>query len=213
MKITRAQLEPFLKRYRTDTLALDIGAGRVSTNHSYTEYFPNRHTVDIDPKRLPDTVADVHKLPFEDASYGVVLATEMLEHCHTPETALREMKRVLKPKGTLILTTRFVYPLHDTPHDYYRFTEYGLRHLFADMDIVELVPETATFSALGALLERIGFQTILRGGKLTKACVYSMAKICTHLNWLIKAEYGDIERSVPASHIMTTGYYIVAQKK
>ena len=213
MKITRAQLDPFLKRYRTEALVLDIGAGKVSTNHSYTEYFPNRHTVDVDPKRLPDTVADVHQLPFQDGSYDVVLATEVLEHCHTPPRALSEMVRVLKSRGTLILTTRFVYPLHDIPHDYYRFTEYGLRHLLSDMDILELTPETETFSALGALLERVGFQTTLRGGKLTKAVVYSVAKILTKLNWLIMSEYGDIGRRTPTSHIMTTGYYVVARKQ
>lgn len=211
-KITRKNLEPFLARHATNDPVLDLGAGNVSTNHSYTQFFPNRHTVDIDPKREPDTVADLHRLPFEDASHNFIVCTEVLEHCHAPERAIAEMHRVLKPGGTLLLTTRFVYPLHDVPHDYFRFTKYGLEHLFRDWDIVELVPETETFSALGALVQRVGFQTTLRGGKFTKLLVYSTAKLLDALNWLLKKEYGDIGRTEPDDHIMTTGYYIAARK-
>ncbi len=213
MKITRKHFDAFLSRYATDERVLDIGAGWVSTNHSYTKYFPNRHTVDIDSSRKPDTVADIHALPFSDSSEGYIVSTEVLEHCHDPKTAIAEIYRVLRPGGTLVLTTRFVYPLHDTPHDYFRFTKYGLQKLFEGWEIVELIPETATFSALGALLQRIGFQTELRGGKLTKAIVYCVAHILQSFDGLIRAEYGDIGRTKADDHIMTTGYYLVARKK
>ena len=36
---------------------------------------------------------------------------------------------MLKPKGKLFLTTNFLYQIHMAPHDYYRFTSYGLEHL------------------------------------------------------------------------------------
>jgi ubiquinone/menaquinone biosynthesis C-methylase UbiE len=212
-KITRKNLSAFLKGYATTELILDVGAGSVSTNHSYTQYFPNRHTIDIDEKRQPDTIGDIHELPFEDNSYGFIVCTEVLEHCHTPQKAIEELYRVLKPGGTLILTTRFVYPLHDVPHDYFRFTKYGLQHLFREWKIIEIVPETNTFSAIGALVQRVGFQTSLKGGKLTKGLLYISAEILDRMNWLLKKEYGDIARTSPDDHIMTTGYYVVAQKE
>jgi ubiquinone/menaquinone biosynthesis C-methylase UbiE len=212
-KITRKKLEKFLEKYKTDDHILDLGAGKVSTNHSYTRYFPNRHTVDIDENRKPDTVADLHKLPFENESYSTIVCTEVLEHCHSPETVLNEMHRVLKLGGTLILTTRFVYPLHDIPHDYYRFTKYGLRYLLSDWNVIEIVPETETFTAIAALVQRIGFQSNLRGGKFTKALLYSGAFILQYMDWLIKSEYGDITKKHTETNIMTTGYYLVAQKK
>jgi SAM-dependent methyltransferase len=189
-----------------------VGAGAVSTNHSYTEFFPNRHTVDLDPKRMPDTVGDIHSLPFHDNEYGTIVCTEVLEHCHTPQKAISELHRVLKPNGKLLLTTRFVYPLHDVPHDYFRFTKYGLSHLFKDWSSVEIVPETKTFSALGALVQRVGFQTELKGGKATKGLLYLFAGLLDRMNWLLKAEYGDIGRTSKDSNIMTTGYYVVARK-
>jgi SAM-dependent methyltransferase len=211
-KITRKNLEKFLAQHATDVLILDIGAGNVSTNHSYTQFFPNRHTVDLDPKRQPDTVGDIHALPFDDNSQEVVVCTEVLEHCHTPQKAIDELRRVLKPGGKLILTTRFVYPLHDVPHDYFRFTKYGLEHLFAGWSAVTIVPETQTFSALGALVQRVGFQTELKGGRLTKMCIYGLAGLLDRLNGLIKAEFGDIGRTTKDTAIMTTGYYVIANK-
>ncbi len=212
-KITRKHLRPFLERYATQKPVLDIGGGRVSSNHSYEDLFPNRHTVDIDPQRLPDTVADAHKLPFDDGSFECVVCTEVLEHLHTPAQAIAEMKRVLVRGGTLVLTTRFVFPIHDAPHDYYRYTKYGLQHLFKEWEMIELIPETKTMSAVGAIIQRVGFQSDLRGGKVSKALLYGLAWSFDHLNGLLKAEYGDIKKDFKENDIITTGYYLVAKRK
>ena len=212
-KITRKHLRPFLERYASDKVVLEIGGGRLSTNHSYQDLFPNRHTYDIDPTRLPDTVGDAHTLTFPDDSFEFILCTEVLEHLHTPYQAISEMRRVLKPGGTLILTTRFVFPIHDAPHDYYRYTKYGLRHLFKDWEIIELTAETKTMSAVGALIQRIGFQTDLRGGKFSKAVLYGLAWAFDHFNGLLIKEYGDIKKKEPDEDIITTGYYMAAKLK
>ena len=211
-KITRKHLRPFLEKYETDKVVLEIGGGRLSTNHSYEDLFPNRHTFDIDPERLPETIGDVHSLPFEDESFEFILCTEVLEHLHTPHQAIAEMKRVLKSGGALVLTTRFVFPIHDAPHDYYRYTEYGLRHLFKDWDIIQLQAETQSFSAMGALFQRLGFQTNLKGGKFTKIILYGFAFLLDRLNWIIKEEYGDITKKSLTKNNFTTGYYIVCSK-
>ncbi len=211
-KITRKHLRPFLQMYATSAQVLEIGGGRVKSNHSYEDLFPNRHTYDIDPKRQPDTVGDAHHLPFSDGSFEFILCTEVLEHLHTPHKAIDEMGRVLKSGGMLILTTRFVFPIHDAPHDYYRYTEYGLRHLFKDWKIIELKAETESFSAIGALMQRLGFQSDLKGGKLTKASLYSLAWLFDRLNSLLKKEYGDIQKHMVTKNNFTTGYYLVAKK-
>ncbi len=211
-KITRKHLRAFLEQHATETVVLDIGAGHVSSNHSYTQFFPNRHTVDIDPARQPDTIGDIHSLPFADASFEVVLCTEVLEHCTEPHTAISELYRVLQPGGKCILTTRFMFPLHDAPHDYFRFTKYGLQHLFRDWNDVAIEAETQTLSALGALFQRLGFQTTLRGGKGTKALVYASAWLLDRLNFLLREEFGNIQKTQSETTIMSTGYYVVAYK-
>jgi SAM-dependent methyltransferase len=212
-KITRKHLRPFLERYARSTQVLEIGGGKVETNHSYEDLFPNRFTIDIDPARKPDVVGDVHALPFADNSYDFILCTEVLEHLHAPHVAISEMDRVLRSGGTLVLTTRFVFPIHDAPHDYYRYTKYGLQYLFRDWDIIELKEETETLSAIGALLQRVGFQTDVRGGKCTKLFLYGLAFLLDKSNALIKNQYGDIRKSAKEHIIMTTGYYVAAKKR
>ncbi len=208
-KITRGHLEKFLERHKSDVRVLDIGSG----GSSYHRFFPNRLSIDIDPARKPDIVADAHNLPFKDGEFELVLCTEVLEHVKDPRKVIGEIGRVLKTGGQVILTTRFVYPLHDTPHDYWRFTKYGLRELFAGWEVLELVAETENFSTIAALLQRICFQSSLRGGKFTKLLIFLKAAVLNHMNWLTKKEFGDIKKSVAEESLMPTGYYIVCKKK
>ena len=68
--------------------------------------------VDINPRniallqqRLPNHTVlegDVEALPFDDASFGTVLCTEVIEHIPDPSAALAEYRRVLQPGGVLI---------------------------------------------------------------------------------------------------------------
>jgi SAM-dependent methyltransferase len=208
-KITRKNLEKFLEKYKTSERVLDIGSG----GSSYHRFFPNRLTVDIDPERKPEIVADAAQLPFKDEEFGVVLCTEMLEHVKNPFAVEKEIWRVTKTGGKLILSTRFVFPLHDTPHDYFRFTKYGLREIFKEWEIIELVGETQNFSSLGALMQRVSFQSKLRFNKISKILLLSTAWIFDHLNWLTIEEYGDIRHRNKEIGIMPTGYYIVCIKK
>lgn len=210
-KITRKYLEEFLKRHKSDKKTLDIGSG--GSLYKYDRFFPNRTTVDVDPVRNPEIVGDIHDLPFGGGEFDVVLCVEVLEHVRDPKKAAQEMQRVLKKGGTLILTTRFVYPIHDAPHDYWRFTKYGLQKLFDDWEVVELVPETHTFSALAVLFQRIAYQTKLRFNVFTKLKLFFFAQVLHAMNWLIKSEYGDIKKETSETDILTSGYYLVCKKK
>jgi len=208
-KITRKNLEKFLAKYATSEKVLDLGSG----GSSYDRFFPNRVTVDIDPDRKPDIVADARSLPFKDGEFDFVLCTEMLEHVKNPFEVESEIRRVTVIGGTLVLTTRFLFPLHDTPHDYWRFTKYGLRNLFKEWEIIELVDETESFSAIAAILQRLQFQTILKANKVSKLIILVLIVVFDRINWLIKKEYGDIKRNKIETNIMSTGYYIVCKKR
>ena len=207
-KITRNRLELFLVKYRSVDKILDVGSG----GSSYHRFFPNRITVDIDPGRKPSIVADVHDLPFADNEFSIVLCTEVLEHTKDPRLAVGEMMRVLKKGGILILTTRFVYPLHYTPHDYWRFTKYGLQELFKQWTILEIQSETQSFSALAVLIQRLVFQTNLYFNKIIKGLLLVSAYIINKVNFLIVNEYGSIKKDNLEEDIMSTGYYIVVKK-
>jgi 2-polyprenyl-3-methyl-5-hydroxy-6-metoxy-1,4-benzoquinol methylase len=49
--------------------------------------------------------ADIQQLPFDEASFDTVVSCETIEHVPDPARAVRELARVLRPEGRLILTT------------------------------------------------------------------------------------------------------------
>ena len=141
-----------------------------------------------------------------------MLCTEVLEHLPEPQKAVDEFFRVLKPGGTLLLTTRFLFPIHDAPHDYFRYTKYGLRHLLRRFEIVELHEETDSVGTLAVLLQRLGMQAETLRWTPMRALWLVAAQIARPLAFLITAEYGDSRRRTPEHGIMTSGYHVFCRK-
>lgn len=210
-KMTRIGLDEFIERNAVKGKMLNVGGAR----GRYGEYFDEMVNIDIEDRPGVDVVADAHNLPFDDNSFDAVLAVEVLEHLYDPHMAVSEMYRVLKPGGRVILTTRFLYPLHDTPHDYFRYTHYGLKHLFNDWDIKEFIPDNSTQKTLAALMFSYARQSEFKGGMITKGLVYACARIIWLLPKLSRAEYSKrrIKKVIEEDNIMATGYYLSAEKK
>jgi len=120
--------------------------------------FPNRVALDIRYGIGVQILGDAEALGIADASFEVILCTDVLEHLPEPQKAIDEMFRVLTPGGLLLLT-RFLFPIHDAPHDYFRFTKYGLRQLVRHFEILELHEETDALGTIAVLLQRLGMQT------------------------------------------------------
>lgn len=108
---------------------LDIGAGEVDRYACFFK-FTERVTTDIQQGDNVDVVASADKLPFDDASFDSVVCTQVLEHVPEPQLVVSEMYRILKHGGIVLATIPQTTPLHEEPHDYYRYTRYGIEHLF-----------------------------------------------------------------------------------
>lgn len=79
----------------------------------------------------PDVFGDAQALPFADDSIDHALLLDVIEHLPEPDKSLAELYRVLKPGGSLTLQVPFLYPLHDEPLDFHRWTRHGLRRAAA----------------------------------------------------------------------------------
>jgi ubiquinone/menaquinone biosynthesis C-methylase UbiE len=105
----RRTVKTLLKRYRAEEPMLDAGCGTglnmASMPAGSTGIDLNPRNLDLIRKRLPNrqlVQGDIEKMPFDDASFATVVCTEVLEHVPYPATALKEIHRVLKPRGVLI---------------------------------------------------------------------------------------------------------------
>lgn len=207
-KLTRVTLDRFIEAHASTGRTLDIGA----QNGPYAGFFPNRVALDIRPGHGVQVLGDAQALGLSSSAFDVVLCTEVLEHLPEPQRAIDEMFRVLKPGGTLLLTTRFLFPIHDAPHDYFRFTKYGLRHLLKRFEIVALQEETDSLGALAVLLQRLGMQARTIGPVPLRAAWLLAARMVRPFSFLIVREYGDSRRLTPETGIMTSGYHVACRK-
>jgi len=74
-------------------------------------------------------VCDLTEIPVENSKYDLVLFTQVLEHVSEPLKVLKELHRVLKPGGVLYMSAPFFYEEHEIPFDFYRYTQFGFKHL------------------------------------------------------------------------------------
>lgn len=118
----------------------------------------------------PDITWNEGKIPLDNDSVDCAICTEVLEHCPEPEAVLAEVCRVMRPDGLLVFTVPFLWPLHETPFDEYRYTPYALRrHLensgFDRVDIRAMGGWDASLAQmLGLWVRRRPMNRWLRGG-------------------------------------------------
>jgi SAM-dependent methyltransferase len=100
--------------------------------------------------RGPDLYYNGDQLPFADASFDTVLSVQVLEHTPRPQALVKEMARVLRPDGRLILSAPFSFRLHEEPHDYFRYTPHGLRDMCAQegLEVLEVIAQGGLWSLI-----------------------------------------------------------------
>lgn len=95
-------------------------------------------TLDITESSNPDFVADITRFnhQIKDEYFDVIMCTEVLEHVVDPFAAIRELRRLVKTGGYILFTTPLNARIHGPVPDCWRFTEFGLKILFRDFEIV-----------------------------------------------------------------------------
>ena len=182
--------------------ALFVGSGGALEELIKQKFKCNLVTIDVDIKRNPDFVMSVEEMDFKDNKFDVIFIYEVLEHVEKPFEASHELFRVLKPGGTLLLSTPFIFGIHDAPYDYWRFTKYGLKNLFCRFKDVEVKERSGFFLTISTLLVRL----IISDSYFHKSlgCIFSL--LFLFLLPLIKF----IDNFFP--NAISSGYYLKATK-
>ena len=147
---TEAVINRILKTKTQKHSILDIG----SKNNVQRDLLANSKyiTCDLINNKEIDVVCDAHNLPFDPESFDLVMCQEVLEHLENPQLAINEMYRVLKFGGEVVLSTRFIFPLHADPYDFYRFTDDGLKKLFHQFKKVSVYPAGGLLVSISMLI-------------------------------------------------------------
>ncbi len=209
-KISRKKLEEKILPYASDLKTLEVGA---YGSPSYSKYFSNRIGIDIRQGPGVDIVASAYEMPFKDGEFDIVVCVAVLEHFDDPHRAIAEIYRVLKPGGRIIISVPFLFPIHDAPGDYWRFTKYGLAKMFErGWYIQELSAETNINEAFAVLLQRIGYQVNFRFNKFFKVLIFGLAWVLMHAPRLTKKVYGEIQKKREEPDAFTSSFFLVAKK-
>lgn len=142
---------------------LDVGAG----NQPYKKYFINCNYETCESSDVLSEIGyngeldhtfycDITKsIPRNENYYDIVICNEVFEHINEPLNALKEIHRVLKKNGKLILTVPQCHGLHQEPHNYFNYLYYGLEYLFkkANFSYHSIYPLGGIYHLLGKILQ------------------------------------------------------------
>jgi SAM-dependent methyltransferase len=132
-RIHDRELARLVERYVAGRV-VDIGCGAkpyaAMLAPRVTEHVGVDHELTPHDRAHIDLIGTAYAIPAPDDAFDSAICTAVLEHLEEPEQALRECHRVLKPGGYAIYSVPFIWHLHEEPRDFYRYSKYGLKHLF-----------------------------------------------------------------------------------
>ena len=149
-----------LGRYRL----LDAGCGEKPYAPLFAPHVSAYVGLDTAAHADADLVGPIEEIPAEDGSFDLVLCIQVLEHVDDPARAVRELHRVTRPGGRVLLSTHGAMVYHPNPSDPWRWTHEGLARLFAangDWGSVTVSPGCGTAASL-AMLNAIFLEHALR---------------------------------------------------
>jgi SAM-dependent methyltransferase len=144
MPLARDHLNRFLRRVGKDLAGLsgrllEIGSqDRSDVRRAFASF--THDTFDIVDTHKPTHVGDItrHNPSIPDDTYDCVLCMEVLEHTLDPFGAVREMRRMLRQGGYLLVSAPLNWRIHGPIPDCWRFTEHGFKVLLRDFEILEI---------------------------------------------------------------------------
>lgn len=158
-----------IQKYAFGNLA-DFGCGDVPLYEMYKGITKSQTCIDwpntFHKNDFLDIECDLNcRLDISDDKFDTIILSDVLEHIRKPEMLIHELFRVTCPDGILIMGVPFYYWLHETPYDYFRYTEYALKSMLENVgyEILEIQATGGALDVWGDLTAKI-FARISFGG-------------------------------------------------
>ena len=211
--ILKRHIEKYLREIFTSSYnkILDIGSG---DNPRYHKFMKGR-IISFDIKNADKThvIGDADFLPFKKNSFDKVIAVNSLYYFKNPFKVIENVAKILKKNGKLVIITPFFYPIHDTPIDRYRFTEFGLKELLGNNFKVESIDTIGGFFNIPAII----LHSMLKGLPLIfPKSIRKITKLMSYVIFYIPyilAQFASILDVLDKTRRFPTYYIAVAKKK
>lgn len=126
---------------------LDFGCG----SKPYRELFDVEEYIGVDIEESGhshknesiDVYYNGKELPFEDHFFDSIFSSEVFEHVFELDNILRELHRVCKPNGHILITVPFVWDEHEVPYDFGRYSSFGIKYILEKHGF-EIITQTKT---------------------------------------------------------------------
>ena len=162
---------------------LDFGCG----SKPYRSYFKVDEYIGLDTDNSGhshkneniDVLYDGKKIPFDDNSFDYIFSSEVLEHVFTIDEIMHELNRVLKTNGKMLITLPFVWGEHEQPHDFARYTSFGLKSILEKngFEILEHIKTTTYMETTFQILTSYLYNSIIPKGLRTILTLTLLAPI------------------------------------
>lgn len=202
-------ITPLIKKFAHGR-CIDLGCGNAPFSEILEKYTQEYNTVDIEKKfkflTFQANIENLHEIVLSE-TYDFAVCLEVLEHLPHPWKAISEIQRILKSGGILILSVPHLSRLHEVPHDYYRFTEFGLRSLLLEngFSIISVIKRGGLFSFL--VHQWLLFLNMI----LWRVPILN--SISLFVSQIISFSIWKIDNIIKLTCYFPAGYIVVARKK
>jgi SAM-dependent methyltransferase len=160
---------------------LNAGAGSRNVNSFLLANGVKKITnYDIASEDPAVVIGPLESMPFEDGRFDSVLCNAVLEHVFDAEESIRELARVVRPNGHVVVAVPFLQPFHACPTDFRRYTADGLKALGsqAGLEVVCVLPVHSIAQTLGWILWEYAQE---KGGRIRRSLAWVIAFVATRL--------------------------------
>ena len=186
---------------------LDVGCGTRPYEDLFRAHCSQYIGIDLETVQSSqaDVIADSMRLPFVDKAFDTVFCAQVLEHVRDPFRVMEEIARALKPGGTLVLTAPQAWPLHEKPHDYFRYTRFGLEELArtSGLEVVEIRERSGGICALTEMFCALVYERYGRK-RATRILLKPLFWFLQRLSWAVDRIWYFPD--------LTLGYLLVARR-
>ena len=189
---------------------LDMGCGNKPHYHKVIK--SGIVCLDIEKTSKAHLVSDADKLPFKPNSFDKVVSVNSFYYFRNPFNVAESTANILKKNGKFVLVLPFFYPIHDSPDDKYRFTEYGLRALLEGKFKIERLEAIGGIFTLPSVL----LHSLIKGIPLLfPKRIKGLVQLVMYVLWpfYIIAQLFSILDILDKTRRYPTYYFVVAGKR